>query len=122
MLAHQSLIQDLVYLVVWTPVVADDMVGDGLDELRVQVVLGARLLEVRVRVGGQSLCIVNLHVRVVGSETVKSDKVDDGFFPGAEDRVVEVFNTILVVIFNLVQGTLVSHVTLPSHIWHWINL
>lgn len=44
MLAHKSLVEDLVDLVVGRPLVADYVVSDGLDELVVNIVPGPLIL------------------------------------------------------------------------------
>ena len=120
--AHQRLEQDLVYLVVGTPIVADDVISDGLDELRVQVVMCALVLQVRVGIRAQSLRVVNLHVRVISSDHIECDQIDDSLLPCANDWVIKVLDASHLIVFDLVKSAFVSHIPLTRQVRHRINL
>lgn len=59
---------------------------------------------------------------LVGSEHVKSHQVDDGLLPSVRLRVVQVLNSLLVVILYFVQSALMSHVSLPNDERHGVHL
>lgn len=67
MFAHQSFKKYLVNLVVRRPIIANDVVSNGFDKLLMQVIMRTFVLYIRVRITNQSLCVVNLHVSVVGT-------------------------------------------------------
>jgi len=87
-LAHERLEQNLVNLIVRTPVVTDDVIRDRFNELRMQIIFGSLLLQVWISIGCQPFRVINLHMRVVRPEHVKSQKVHDSFFPCAGKRKI----------------------------------
>lgn len=79
--AHQSFENKLIYLIVGTPVIANNVISDCLNELFVKVIVGSLILEIRVRVCHQTLRVINLHVGVICSEHVECEQVNNAFFP-----------------------------------------
>ena len=84
--------------------------------------MSSPVLQVWVRKSRNTLRVVDLHVGVIRSQTVKGDQVNDCLFPRKRFRLVEVFNRCHVVLFHFIKCTLVSNVTLSSHVGHRIQL
>ncbi len=66
MFAHQSFENDLVYLIVGTPIVAYYVISNSFDELRMQVVFCSLVLQIGIGVSSDAFRVVYFHVRVVG--------------------------------------------------------
>jgi hypothetical protein len=81
MLAHQSFKQELVYFVIWRPVVTYYMVCNGFNKFWFQVVMHSFLLQVGICKSTQTFGVIDLHVSVVCSQHVKSDQVYYTLFP-----------------------------------------
>jgi hypothetical protein len=70
MFSHKRFEQDLIDFVVWTPIIANDVVCDCFDKFLVKVVVGSPVLQIRVGVSDQTFGVIDLHVRVIGSEHI----------------------------------------------------
>jgi hypothetical protein len=94
------------------------MVSERLYELILKIVMGPLFLKIRVCIRSQPLRVVNLHVGVVGPQTIKGYQVDDGFFPRVRQGVLQVLHRFGVVIFYLMQGAFLGLESLSDHVWH----
>ena len=88
MLSHEGLVQNLVNFIIGGPLVADDMIGDGFNELVMQVVSDPLLLQIGVGVRAYSLCIVKLHMNLIRSQHVQCNEVHNCLLPGVRGRKV----------------------------------
>lgn len=82
LLSHEGLKQDLVDLEVRRPLIADDVIRNGLNKPVMVVVSRAFVLQVGICVGTQTFGVVQFHMSLIGSQHIKCDQVDDCLLPG----------------------------------------
>ena len=98
------------------------MIRDGLYELIVVVISFSLALEIRVGIRAHALGVVQKHVRLVRPQHVDRNQVDHRLLPGVGRRVVQVLDSLYIIIFNLVQSAFVRQIALPHDEWHGIHL
>lgn len=67
MLAHESLVENLVDFIIWRPLVTNNMVSDGFNKLIVNVVASSLILDIRIRIRTNTFSIINLHKSIISS-------------------------------------------------------
>ena len=122
MLAHQSSIQGLVHVIIWTPVVTNYVICDSLNEFRLQVINSPIISEVRVGECAQPFGIIDIQERVIRSQRIHGNQVYDSLLPSVWPWKLQVLNSSLIIILDFMQGTLVGHEPLSMNEVHWINL
>lgn len=112
MLTHKGLVKDLVDLIVGAPLVAHHVVSDCLHEPVMQIVTRAIVLQVRVRVGRDTLGVVELHVDLVRTEHIEDEQVHHRLLPGVGEGRIEVIVRLLVIVLNPIlnkRGMILTH-------------
>ena len=122
MFAHQSQEQRLIHLIIRTPIVTYYVVSYSLNELGMKIIMGSSFLNRRVRKCAQTFCVVNIKMNVVSSNAINSDQINNSLLPCMGSRILEVFDTSNIIIFNFMKCTFVRYVSLTMHVVHWIHL
>jgi len=81
MLAHQSHVQNLVYLVVRTPLIAHNVICDCFNKLVMVVLSHPFFLQIWVPVCAYSFRVIEFHMDLVCPNHVESDQVHDSLLP-----------------------------------------
>ena len=122
MLPHQSQEQRLIHLIIRTPIVTYYVVSYSLNELGMKIIMGSSFLNRRVRKCTQTFCVVNIKMNVVSSNAINCDQINNSLLPCMGSRILEVFDTSNIIIFNFMKCTFVRYVSLTMHVVHWIHL
>lgn len=122
MFSHKSLVKNLVYLIVWRPLITDNVIRNGFNKLIVIVVTVFFFLQIWVRIARDTFRIIKFHVGLIGPYAIEGDQVYDGFLPGVWLRKIEICDRLHIIVFNLIKSTLVRHISLSHNKGHWINL
>jgi len=98
------------------------MIRDGLYELIVVVISFSLALEIGIGIRAHTLGVVKKHMRLVRPQHINRNEVDHRLLPGVGRWVVEVLDSLYVIVLNLVQSAFVGQIPLPHDEWHGIHL